>query len=1112
MLAADIAGFPIADAEQFDMVAETSAITVNAQQLSQALESANEGLAVDLGGASTSVDERVRLIVRLSEQDATDSVLQSVTADATNVRPMSHIPVVIMEVPESQIERISETEGVVSVTRDYAQPYTLASAIPITRVDEVHARGITGGTSSPRPTVVVIDNGIDSSHPFFQGGPQGSRIVNQACFSTPMNGDEESLCAPSPLVADVNIPVCNPFPFGNICDHGTHVAGIAAGNMNADPGNNTDQGVAPGADIIAIQAFTRFNDAVGDCNGTIFSAPCTRSYVSDQVAALDFVVGLSNNNHIWNIAAVNMSLGSTENITTHCDSDPRKGPIDSLLANGVATVISAGNEAHTGGVGAPACISTAFTVGSTTDSDGVSGFSNRGELLDVFAPGSDIRSSVPGGYAIFNGTSMAAPHVAGALALLRDAHPDRSITELMQDLEDTGVPISYSSGGGTVVTPRIDVHAAMGTDLNDQLIEAESLPIPFSENGTIDDNGNDVDMYQFTVSPGQIVGFDIDRTSGNLDSFLRLFDSNGNQIAAADDGVGATPEPSNVDTYLEYYFPTGGTYYIGVSHWQNQNYDAISGHDDDTGSTGGYTLHLTDLGNDSNRTIGQAQASAVGSSPSGSVSPSVDVDLFSFAVATGQPIQFDVTVTGGEDLDSRLRLFDSSGTELRSVNGSGADTSFEHTFPIAGTYYIGVSDAGNDSYDPMTGAGPHNDNVDETGTYVLEISNAIPSILEVSSTGDASDGIYTPGNLTLREAIELANIDPDGNEIVFDTDGVFSTPQTIMLGNGEIRISSNVIISGPGADQLTIDAQGNSRIFVLNDDSDSANDVVDIRDLSMTGGSNSTGGAIANRETLFLLRVDISGNTATNAGGGIWNDGELNVFASAITGNEAVRGSAIYGYFRGVRTSISPRVLYPETRPPAPQAAPCIQAKAIRTSLAAPLPTTQEVACGDSEITPSPRLASDPVLCQATTAATSTHTLDFKIRSSATAITSSATAPPLEGSAKQETSSPPTRDWASLTIMAVLPELTCRYLVAQRSMVVIHLFLVRLSISAASHGSWVALSTREPLKRTHPRCVTSVPLPKVRLRSLHLICVPKSTFFTGSSSPKMYSLRMVIRL
>jgi subtilisin family serine protease len=147
-----------------------------------------------------------------------------------------------------------------------------------------------------------------------------------------------------------------------------------------------------------------------------------------------------------------MSLGRGQHTST-CDSDIRKPIIDNLRAAGIATVISSGNDGWSGSTGAPGCISTAITVGSSTKTDQEASYSNMAPWVDLFGPGSAICSSIVGvtancgsGYAAWNGTSMAAPQVTGAWAVMKSKKPTATVSEIEQALESTGVPINTYLG------------------------------------------------------------------------------------------------------------------------------------------------------------------------------------------------------------------------------------------------------------------------------------------------------------------------------------------------------------------------------------------------------------------------------------------------------------------------------------------------------------------------------------------------------------------------------------------------------------------------------------------------------------------------------------------
>lgn len=137
----------------------------------------------------------------------------------------------------------------------------------------------------------------------------------------------------------------------------------------------------------------------------------------------------------------------------------------------------------------------------------------------------------------------------------------------------------------------------VASDSDDQLSESRSLGA-LTTTRTASDSinpGTDVDMFQFTVTAGQRISFDIDQLSSPaLDSWIRVFNTSGQQLDFDDDGDDrdAPGESSSVESYFEYTFATAGTYYVGVSGFRNASYDPVNGSGDMAGSVGGYRLSL----------------------------------------------------------------------------------------------------------------------------------------------------------------------------------------------------------------------------------------------------------------------------------------------------------------------------------------------------------------------------------------------------------------------------------------------------------------------------------------------------------------------------------------
>jgi subtilisin family serine protease len=169
--------------------------------------------------------------------------------------------------------------------------------------------------------------------------------------------------------------------------HGTHVAGTIGG---------ATWGVAPGVAIHPVRVL--------DCDG--------KGTNSGVIAGVDWVT----RNH-QGPAVANMSLGGST-------SAALDAAVQASIASGVTYVVAAGNTGVDACTSSPGRVPAAITVGATGSDDDVASYSNHGACVDVWAPGSSIRSSWnDGGTRVLSGTSMAAPHVAGAVALRLEREP-----------------------------------------------------------------------------------------------------------------------------------------------------------------------------------------------------------------------------------------------------------------------------------------------------------------------------------------------------------------------------------------------------------------------------------------------------------------------------------------------------------------------------------------------------------------------------------------------------------------------------------------------------------------------------------------------------------------
>jgi len=226
--------------------------------------------------------------------------------------------------------------------------------------------------------------------------------------------------------------------------HGTHTMGTVVGQSGI--------GVAPGAQWIGVKTF--------DSGGYGWDSWIHAGFQwllapdGDSAKAPD---------------VVNCSWGNSNGYLTTFQAD-----IVALRAAGILAVFSNGNDGPLAGtVGSPASLPEAFSVGATDSDDDVANFSSRGpspwEQIrpHVAAPGVGVRSSLPCGiYGTKQGTSMAAPHVAGLAALLHSANEKLTITETMHIITSTAVPLGAPLPNNDSGWGRIDAFAAVATIAN----------------------------------------------------------------------------------------------------------------------------------------------------------------------------------------------------------------------------------------------------------------------------------------------------------------------------------------------------------------------------------------------------------------------------------------------------------------------------------------------------------------------------------------------------------------------------------------------------------------------------------------------------------------------
>ena len=396
---------------------------------------------------------------------AQDGVAERVLGDAESASAtrIPYFPVMGMTVNAAQLAKLISNSSVDSIEEELIGTVFRRCKLDtfLIHADDVWHKGKAGEGL----VIAVLDTGVAKRHPWLQG-----KVIREACYSwkDPPGTDHTSLCdggatdhstAPN---SGLNCPL-------NItdCDHGTHVASIAAGFANYPVG------VARGAKIVSVKIAFRAPPA--DCGAP---APCVEIRPEDALRGLLYVYDLAAHKHLP-IAAVNLSFGFPLSRVGNCDSVNKQtatfaSTFALLRGVGVAPIAAAGNSGSQK-INLPACISTAISIGNSTKGDAIArehvyrgkpGPSNYGPGLDLLAPGTNIwAANARGGNPLQEtGTSQAAPHVAGAIAVLQSALIAKNgksspVSTIVDALKCSGKAVEFPEGH-ELDKPRIDLLGA----------------------------------------------------------------------------------------------------------------------------------------------------------------------------------------------------------------------------------------------------------------------------------------------------------------------------------------------------------------------------------------------------------------------------------------------------------------------------------------------------------------------------------------------------------------------------------------------------------------------------------------------------------------------------
>lgn len=323
-------------------------------------------------GDVTSVTEEDRVLVLFKDEVSVETIED---ANGKIMEVTDEVPIAVVTIPSDEVTNLVEDPNVIAVEDD--QLLRIHQQYTDWGIEKVKATSAWRTNYTGKGIkIAIIDSGVDSNHRDLSLAG-GASFVSYTDSYHDDNG------------------------------HGTHVAGII-GALNNNFGT---VGIAYDSSLYAVKAL----DAQGS------------GYLSEIIAGIDWAI--SNKMDI-----INLSLGAESS------SEALKSAVDKAYQNGILVVASSGNSgssATVDNVSYPARYDSVIAVGAVDSNLTVTDFSSSGPAVEVAAPGSGILSTyLDNTYKKISGTSMAAPYVSGNLALLKQANPTSSVSELREILQN----------------------------------------------------------------------------------------------------------------------------------------------------------------------------------------------------------------------------------------------------------------------------------------------------------------------------------------------------------------------------------------------------------------------------------------------------------------------------------------------------------------------------------------------------------------------------------------------------------------------------------------------------------------------------------------------------